>query len=75
MLWAACCLGFFGFMRVGEFTIVSSTKDTLSVADVSIDSRDNPQMLAVYLPHQDRSVCCRSPPVCGSDGQLTHMGG
>ena len=38
-----------GFLRAGEFTTVSSTKDTLSVADVSIDSRDNPQMLAVLL--------------------------
>ena len=49
MLWAACILGFFSFMRAGEFTRVSSTEDTLSVADVSVDSRDNPQVLAVLL--------------------------
>ena len=49
MLWAACCLGFFAFMRAGEFTSVSSTEDTLSVADVSIDSRDNSRVLAVLL--------------------------
>ena len=49
MLWAACCLGFPGFMRAGEFTKVSSTADALSVADVSVDSRDNPQVLAVLL--------------------------
>ena len=47
MLWAACCQGFFGFMRAGEFTKVSPTEDTLSVADVSVDLRDNPQVLAV----------------------------
>ena len=36
-------------MRAGEFTRVSSTEDTLSVGDVSVDSRDNPQVLAVFL--------------------------
>ena len=36
-------------MRAGEFTRVSSTEDTLSVSDVSVDSRDNPQVLAVFL--------------------------
>ena len=51
MLWAACCLGFFDFLRAGKFTSVSSTEDTLSVADVSIDSRDNPRVLAVLLRH------------------------
>ena len=36
-------------MRAGEFTKVCLTEDTLSVADVSVDSRDNPQVLAVLL--------------------------
>lgn len=54
MLWAACCMGFFGFMRAGEFTCSSpgqSVGPTLSVADVSIDSRDDPQVLLVHLRH------------------------
>ncbi len=38
-------------MRAGEFTSVSPTEDTLSLADISIDSRDNPQVLIVLLRH------------------------
>ena len=54
MLWAACCMGFFGFMRAGEFTCRSPNTppdDTLSVSDISIDSRVNPQVLIVRLRH------------------------
>ena len=55
MLWAAFCLGFFGFMCSG-FT--SSSQDPneciLSVSDVTIDSRQNPQVLTAFL--------CRSKP-------------
>ena len=52
MLWAAFCLGFFGFMRSGEFTTSPSHRldeCTLSVTDVSVDSRQNPQVLTVLL--------------------------
>ena len=50
MLWAAFCIGFFGFMRSGEFTSVSGPNETcLQVSDVSIDSRDNPQVLTIFL--------------------------
>lgn len=52
MLWAACCLGFFGFMRAGEFTCSSlrhTTDGTLSLSDVGIDSRENPRVLVVHL--------------------------
>ena len=52
MLWAAFCLGFFGFLRSGEFTSPSQDPNEciLSVSDVSIDSRQNPQVLTVFLP-------------------------
>ena len=51
MLWAAFCLGFFGFLRSGEFTSPSQDHNEcrLSVSDVSIDSRRNSQVLTVFL--------------------------
>ena len=52
MLWAAFCLGFFGFMRSGEFTsspLQDPNECTLSVADVAIDSRQNPQVLTILI--------------------------
>ena len=35
MLWAACCLGFFGFLRAGEFATDSSFDPS---ADIQVDS-------------------------------------
>ena len=53
MMQAACCLAFFGFHRVSEFTTPSDTqynKDChLSIDDISIDSRDNTQLLKITL--------------------------
>lgn len=51
MLWAACCLGFFAFLRAGEFTATSTADHTLCISDISIDSRENPQVLTVLLRH------------------------
>ena len=52
MLWAAFCLGFFGFMRSGEFTNPSSQQldhCTLLASDIAVDSRQNPQVLTILL--------------------------
>ena len=52
MLWAAFCLGFFGFMRSGEFTCPSweaFTPDMLSPQDVAVDSHTSPSHLAIHL--------------------------
>lgn len=53
MLWAACCLGFFGFLRSGEFTVVSDRAfdpaSSLTPTDVAVDSRDNPTVVSVYI--------------------------
>ena len=52
-MWAAYCLAFFWFRSVSEFTTLSDSqynKDChLSIDDISIHSRDNPQLLKVTL--------------------------
>ena len=53
MMWAACCLAFFGFLRVSEFTIPSQEQYDqschLSLSDISVDSRNNPRLLRVSI--------------------------
>ena len=50
MLWAACCLGYFGFMRSGEFTFQSkSSSGTISFSDLAIDSHSSPSLLCIKL--------------------------
>ena len=52
MLWAACCLGFFGFLRSGEFTCPSLNlfqDHILSPRDVSVDSLSQPSVATARL--------------------------
>ena len=51
MLWAACCTGFFGFLRAGEFTCPAANiaDPPLTPSDISIDSRENPQVITIHL--------------------------
>ena len=52
MLWAACCLGFFAFLRSGEFTCPSArayNQSMLSPADIVVDNREHPTALTVLL--------------------------
>ena len=52
MLWAAFCLGFFGFMRSGGFTCPSMDEFTAHLFtphDVAVDSRSSPSHVVVNL--------------------------
>jgi hypothetical protein len=53
MLWAACCVAFFGFFRMGEITSCSTlTYDDsrqLTVADVAVDDGQNPTVVRIHL--------------------------
>ena len=52
LFWAACCLGFFGFMRSGEFTSPSrvlTSQPAITLGDVAVDSHANPKLIKVTL--------------------------
>lgn len=51
LLWAACCLGYFGFLRAGEFTVTnsSSAASIIQISDVAVDSLSSPSILRVFL--------------------------
>ena len=53
MMWAACCIAFFGFLRCSEFTTPSQQEYDpqvhLQYEDVAVDCRNNPRMLMVRI--------------------------
>ena len=51
MLWAACCLGFFGFLHAGEFTVNSpfDPKFHLIPQDLQVDSLVDPKSIKVFV--------------------------
>ena len=53
MLWAAACVGFFGFLRAGEFTVSSAEaydpEAHLNLSDVALDSHTNPAMVRILI--------------------------
>ena len=51
MLWAACCTGFFGFLRAGGFTGSAQEKPSLTVNDISVDSHSLPSFVSLHLCH------------------------
>ena len=53
LLWAACCLAIFGFLRCGEFTVPSQTDydpDThLSLTNIALDNKVSPSVIQVKI--------------------------
>lgn len=53
MLWAACCLGFFGFLRAGEMTVPSDASYDPSVhlsrSDIAVDNPGAPTVIRVTI--------------------------
>lgn len=50
LMWAATCVGYFGFLRAGEFTMVDPTAPpSITLEDVAVDSRTAPSALRLFL--------------------------
>ena len=53
MLWAAVCVGFFGFLRSGEFVLKSAASFDptfhLTPLDVAVDSHSNPSVVRLHI--------------------------
>lgn len=49
LLWAACCLGYYGFMRSDEFTTTSSSTPAILATDLAVDSHESPSVVKVTL--------------------------
>ena len=53
MIWAACCLTYFGLLRVSEFTTPSPDRfdptTDLLLSDVVVDSRNSPTTVQITL--------------------------
>ena len=53
MLWAACCLGFFGFLRAGEFTVPTDSsfdpEAHLCYSDIAVDNSSIPQVIRITI--------------------------
>ena len=86
MFWGACCLAFFGFLRSAEFTLqpgtVFSSSHHLSVADVTVDRRNNPSSIQVCIKASKtdpfRNGCLITlgrglPPVCPVEAMLNYL--
>ena len=53
MIWAACCVAFFGFLRAGEFTVPSDSGYDpavhLSKGDIALDNPRTPTMVRITI--------------------------
>ena len=50
LLWAACCMDYFGFMRAGELLSTNPhNTSTIQTSDVAVDSYSAPSMVRVFL--------------------------
>ena len=53
MLWAACCIAFFGFLRIGEMVVPNNSAYNpsvhLSLSDIAVDNPERPAVLRLTI--------------------------
>ena len=85
LLWAACCLGYFGFMRSGEFTLSDpAAPPSIQVSDLAVDSHESPTLIKVSLRRAKTDPFAKGvdiyfgktdSPICPVAGLLRYMAG
>jgi len=86
MIWAACCLAFFAFLRVNEFTVSGDSQFDkschLSIDSISVDSRDNPSQLKIIIKQSETEpvykgvniyIGITNNPICSLRGILAYL--
>lgn len=86
MLWSACCLAYFGFLRSAEFTVSSlnnySAAIHLNVQDITVDSRTSPSCIRMNIKASKtdpfRKGCFvhigrAKPPLCAVEAMLAYL--
>ena len=87
MLWAAACLAFFAFLRVGEFTAPGISQFDidvhLSVSDVSVNNTHSPSMIFIRLKQSKTDQLRKGvtvvlgktnkPPLCPVSSLLSYL--
>ena len=83
LLWAACCLGYFGFMRSGEFTVTDpAATPSIQVTDLAVDSHEAPTLIKVTLRRAKTDPFAKGidiyfgktdSPICPVAGLLQYM--
>ena len=62
MLWAVCCVGFFGFFRLGELTAPEDgefdSEQHLTMEDITLDNPADPQRVSVRLKQSKTDPFC-----------------
>ena len=77
MMWAACCLAFFGFLRSSEFTIPTQSgydpEVHLSPNDVAVDNRAKPRLLKVTIKQSKTDPFRQGVILCFGENGLTAL--
>ena len=86
MFWAACSLGYFGFLRASEFTVPSlasfSPSSHLGVQDIAVDSPSTPSCMRVKIKASKTDpfrkgafihIGLGRPPLCAVHSLLSYL--
>ena len=86
MFWAACTLGYFGFLGSAEFTVPTlasfSSEIHLSVADIQVDSMSSPSCIRLPIKASKTDpfrkgcfvhICLRRAPLCAVQAMFSYL--